>query len=105
VIRGVIVSYLYLRAIYQLFDRCGVVLLETFLIDVDEIIGDVGLDAVDVCAPLAQALHFERYIEVFLPFGFNDEDAFVGEFDKKVGIIVGNIAGGIYIVQLEMDGG
>lgn len=92
------------EAIYQLFDRCGVVLLETFLIDVDEIIGDVGLDAVDVCAPLAQALHFERYIEVFLPFGFNDEDAFVGEFDKKVGIIVGNIAVGVDIVELEMDG-
>lgn len=54
------------KPIDQLAEGNGLVFVEAILIDVDEAIPDGGLCSVDVVAPLPEALHLERYIQVFL---------------------------------------
>ena len=62
------------------------------------------LDAINVFAPLAQALHFRSGVGVFLAFRFDDRKTGFREFDDKIGVVVANVAVGIHVIQLEIYG-
>jgi len=96
--------FIFLKAGKQIRKRLRFIFLEAFLVHVYEIIRHIRLHPVDVLAPLPQPGHFQGYVEVLLALGFDDDRMFVREFDDKVRIVVGNVAIGVHVIELEMHG-
>jgi hypothetical protein len=61
-----------------------------------------GLGLIDVVDPCSETLHLEGYVEIFEALGLNDPDLFVC-LDDEVGVVVGNVAIGVYIVDAKVD--
>lgn len=58
---------------------------------------------VHVLAPLAQAFHFERRVQVCVALGLNDYYTVFGQFDDEVWVVVRGIAVPVNIIKLEID--
>ena len=43
-----------------------------------------------------------RHFQVFLSLGFDNEDAVIGQLDKKVRVVIGDVAVRVNVIQLEM---
>jgi len=64
----------------------------------------VCLRSADVFAPLPKPSHLQRHIQIFPPLGFDNDNSLVGQLDHEIRVVVGDVAGGVYIVRLEMHG-
>ena len=87
--------------------RRRLVLLEALLVDIDEavarppvVLGGLGR----VLAPLAQARHLLRQVQLLAALGLDDPDRAVGGAHDEVRRVGGQIAVGLDVVDLEADG-
>lgn len=60
------------------------------------------LRLVHIFAPLAQALHFERGVQVGIALGFNYHDSVFGQLYNEVRVVMGDIAVPVNIIKLEV---
>jgi hypothetical protein len=77
-------------------------LLKAPLIHINKVDLQLCLHPVDVLAPLPQPLRLQRHIQIFLPFGFDNDKPRDRQLDLKIRVDVGNITAHIDLVHLEM---
>ncbi len=59
--------------------------------------------SIDVFVPWAQPLHIERYVQIYLSFGFGDTIPTIGQVDQDIRAIVYPVAFRVYIAQLRVN--
>ena len=73
-----------------------------FLLCIHALILHPVLRLVHIFAPLAQALHFERGVQVGIALGFNYHDSVFGQLYNEVRVVMGDIAVPVNIIKLEV---
>ena len=68
-----VAGFVFSESFQQLLKCAWVVRPKVVLVNVDEVIRNIGLDCVDIFAPLGESAHFWCHIRVFSTFCFGDD--------------------------------